>query len=81
MKTKTYTEQELFELGYVYLGVMGGSTNDHESTQLWRWRDELIYYSPDSQEITWREYNEPRYQCNYYRQPTTNLGVGERVHT
>jgi hypothetical protein len=81
MKQKTYTEQELFDLGYVYLGVMGVPTNGNEATQLWRWRDELVYYSPELQEITWREYNEPRYQCNYYREPMSNLAVEERRHT
>lgn len=80
METKTYTEQELFEIGYIYLGVLGGETKSQLPNQLWRFRDELIIWNPEDGTIVFREYNEPRYQCNYFNEPTTDLHVGEREH-
>lgn len=79
MKTTKYTEQELFEIGYEYLGVMGGSTKDHEANQLWRFRDEMIIWNPEDGSIIYREYNEPRYQQNYYGEKIGDLSVGRRT--
>lgn len=78
MKNQTYSEQELFDLGYVYLGVMGGETKSQTPNQLWRFMDELIIYDPETQTIIFREYNEPRYQCNYFNEQTGDLSVGRR---
>ena len=61
MKKKT-TEQELHDIGYIYLGEYGGATKDRKANQLWRWRDELIIYDPEEEMIIWREWNEPRFQ-------------------
>lgn len=62
MAAKHFTEQELRNIGYMYLGEYGVSTKDHPANQLWRWRDELIIYDPEENTIVWRAFNEERYQ-------------------
>lgn len=78
MKTKQYTELDLKGLGYVYLGEYGVSNKDHPANQLWRWRDELILYDPESQEIIWRQWNEPRFQTIV--EPLPHVFFGRREH-
>lgn len=80
-KAEIVTEEQLAEKGFEYLGEFGCCNKQHRANQLWAWRDELVIYDPEDQRIIWREYNEPRYQCNYTNVPTTNLHVGERRHT
>jgi len=58
MEKKPILAQEMHEMGYVYLGEMAPLINGHQQRQLWRWRDELIIYSPEDQEISWRQSSE-----------------------
>lgn len=53
------TRSEMKAIGYEYVGPMG------DGNELWRWRDELVLYNPDTEEITWREYQKPT-QTTYY---------------
>lgn len=80
-KPETVTEEQLAEKGFEYLGEFGCCNKQHKANQLWRWRDELIIYDPEAQRIIWREFNEPRYQENYFNHQTSDLHVGERRHS
>ncbi|MEI6529700.1 MAG: hypothetical protein WCN88_04910 [Candidatus Falkowbacteria bacterium] len=53
-----HTEQEMRDLGYVYLGESSPNTKDHRANQLWKWRDELVIYNPEEERIIWRETDE-----------------------
>lgn len=77
MKPAKITEDELQKIGYEYLGEMCCETKLHTPNQLWRWRDELIIYDPETQTVVWRWYNEPHYQCDYFGQGTGTFAVGE----
>jgi hypothetical protein len=79
-KVKSITEQQMSEIGYVYLGEYGVATKEHRANQLWRWRDELVLYDSEEERIVWREYNEPRYQCDYTNQYKPNH-FGRKEHS
>jgi hypothetical protein len=78
VKDEKITVEKLREVGYEYLGKMCVDNSRHEPNQLWRWRDELIIYDPEEQQVIYRQFNEPRYQCNYTNEQTSDLHVGER---
>ena len=59
--TPKYSEQDLKDKGFVYLGEFGCCCKQHRANQLWRFRDELIIYDPEDEHIIWRAYDKPRY--------------------
>lgn len=79
MNKQPITEEQMSEIGYEYLGEYGVATKEHRSNQLWRWRDELVLYDPEEQRIVWREFNEPRYQCDYKKE-VKPFNFGRKEH-
>lgn len=51
MKTKKLTEQDLFDMGYDYIGEIGNETHEHEPNQIWRRNGEEVVYNPEEEEL------------------------------